>query len=65
MSYTVKQLPDGRFTIHHPVVAFVGQWSYDTHEEALKMIDWMVEDQKALARADAAWDNFDREYGDE
>jgi hypothetical protein len=65
MYYTVKQLPDGRFTIEHPVVTFVGQWTYDTREEAAKMIDWMVADQKAIARADAAWDNFDREYGDE
>jgi hypothetical protein len=65
MNYTVKQLPDGRFTIEHPVITFTGQWIYDTHEEAAKMIDWMVADQKAIARADAAWDNFDREYGDE
>jgi hypothetical protein len=65
MDYKVKLLPDGKFTIEHPVVTFMGQWSYDTYEEAQKMIDWMMTEQKALARADAAWDNYDREYGDE
>lgn len=65
MNYTVKTLPDGRFTIDHPYITVPGTWVWDNPEEASNMISILVEDSKAIARADAAWENYEREYGDE
>jgi hypothetical protein len=66
MSYKVKALDDGRFTITHPVVTFGGAgWVFMTEREAAEMVRFMIDEAIMSSRAEAAFDSYEREYCDE
>lgn len=65
MTYLVTPKADGQFTITHPTRAFIGNWTFMTEQEAHRAIREMELDEEWSKREEAAWDRFDREYGDE
>lgn len=69
MTYSVIQTPEGTFKIIHPTVRMVGDWTYSTEQEARRIVAEMVLDEAwerhEEARAELAWDRYEREYGDE
>ena len=69
MTYSVILTPEGRFQITHSKVRMVGNWVYDSEADARRVIAEMTLDEKwerfEEARAERAWDDYVREYGDE
>lgn len=69
MSYTITPTEDGRFQITHPTIRMVGDWTYRTEREALAMLREMLLDsvwaQREMAAAENAWDQYEREFGDD
>lgn len=69
MTYSVITTPEGKFRIIHSRIPMVGNWTYDTEQDAHRIIREMVLDEawarREEAAADLAWDRYEREYGDD
>jgi hypothetical protein len=49
MSYQVRKIEEGVFTISHPTRTFSGVWSFKTEDETRAMIAHLIREE-ALAR---------------
>lgn len=63
--YEIQALPDGTFTITREGTIFSGNWIFETRAKAAAMIRSMEDDAYYSARAEAAWEDYDRRHGDD
>lgn len=64
MRYSIQSTPEGKFHIMrdlfpHPLC------THDSYEAAKANLDWVLHEERIQRRADRAYDDYVRRYGDE